>query len=78
MVFEIHSDIRVYIGGPVEQDNLYFIHSIPEMIPDSIEIAQGMKICLCALGQSPIMPIKSAFQYFSDEFEKYFKDSKNK
>jgi putative transcriptional regulator len=42
LVFEIHSDIRVYIGGPVEQDNLYFIHSIPELIPDSIEIANGM------------------------------------
>ena len=29
-------------GGPVEQDNLYFIHRIPELIPDSIEISNGI------------------------------------
>lgn len=36
------SDIRVYNGGPVEQDNLYFIHTSPDLIPDSIEIADGI------------------------------------
>jgi putative transcriptional regulator len=29
-------------GGPVEQDNLYFIHNIPELIPNSIEISNGI------------------------------------
>jgi len=36
------SDFMVYNGGPVEQDNLYFIHKSPELIPDSIEISKGI------------------------------------
>tara|TARA_R110000787_G_scaffold86285_12_gene184141 strand:- start:20685 stop:21245 length:561 start_codon:yes stop_codon:yes gene_type:complete len=39
---ELDSDIPVYNGGPVEQDNLYFIHKIPELIPNSIEISNGI------------------------------------
>lgn len=39
---EIDSSLRIYNGGPVEQDNLYFIHRIPELIPDSIEISNGI------------------------------------
>ncbi|MEM7187183.1 MAG: YqgE/AlgH family protein, partial [Bacteroidota bacterium] len=39
---EVNSDLRVYNGGPVEQDNLYFIHKVPELIPDSIEISNGI------------------------------------
>ncbi|MDC7998176.1 YqgE/AlgH family protein [Gilvibacter sediminis] len=42
LIPEIDSDITVYKGGPVEQDNLYFIHKIPELIPDSVEIASGI------------------------------------
>lgn len=42
LVFEIHADFRVFIGGPVEQENLYFIHTIPHLIPDSIEISKGI------------------------------------
>lgn len=42
LVFEIHCDFRVFIGGPVEQDNLYFIHTIPHMISDSVEISKGI------------------------------------
>ncbi|PZD78220.1 YqgE/AlgH family protein [Mesonia sp. K7] len=38
----IASSFPVYNGGPVEQDNLYFIHKIPELIPDSIEITNGI------------------------------------
>ena len=37
-----HCDLPVYNGGPVEQDNLYFIHRVPKLIPDSIEISQGI------------------------------------
>jgi putative transcriptional regulator len=29
-------------GGPVDDDNLYFIHSVPELIPGSISIADGL------------------------------------
>jgi len=39
---EIASNLPVYNGGPVEQDNLYFIHKIPEIIPNSIEISNGI------------------------------------
>ena len=38
----IKKDFLVYYGGPVEQDNLYFIHKVPSLIPDSIEIAEGI------------------------------------
>lgn len=36
------SDFSIYNGGPVEQDNLYFIHNKPELIPESIEISNGV------------------------------------
>jgi putative transcriptional regulator len=39
---EIDSDFKIYNGGPVEQDNLYFIHNIPDLIPNSIEISNGI------------------------------------
>jgi len=39
---EIEIPLKVYNGGPVEQDNLYFIHKIPELIPESIEISNGI------------------------------------
>jgi len=42
LVPEIKSNFKVYNGGPVEQDNLYFIHKVPELIPDSIEISLGI------------------------------------
>ncbi|HLT34191.1 MAG TPA: YqgE/AlgH family protein [Aquaticitalea sp.] len=35
-------ELKVYNGGPVEQDNLYFIHKVPELIPQSIEISLGI------------------------------------
>ncbi|MBE7653013.1 YqgE/AlgH family protein [Tenacibaculum finnmarkense genomovar finnmarkense] len=42
LVPEIDCDFRVYQGGPVEQDNLYFIHKVPQLIPNSIEVANGI------------------------------------
>lgn len=36
------AQFKVYNGGPVEQDNLYFIHKSPDLIPDSIEISKGI------------------------------------
>ncbi len=42
LVFEIDCDFRVYSGGPVENDNLYFIHNQPNLIPDSIEISKDL------------------------------------
>ena len=39
---EINSDFTIYQGGPVEQDNLYFVHQVPHLIPESIEVANGI------------------------------------
>ena len=39
---EINVNFPVFNGGPVEQDNLFFIHQIPHLIPNSIEISNGV------------------------------------
>ena len=39
---EIDCDFHVYQGGPVEQDNLYFVHRVPELIPNSLEVSNGI------------------------------------
>ena len=39
LIPEINCSFKIYQGGPVEQDNLYFIHKIPELIPDSIPVS---------------------------------------
>ncbi len=42
LIPEIKGSFKIYNGGPVEQDNLYFIHKIPDLIPNSIEISNGI------------------------------------
>ena len=42
LIPEIEANFKIYNGGPVEQDNLYFIHNIPDLIPNSIEISNGI------------------------------------
>jgi putative transcriptional regulator len=42
LIPEIEIPFKVYNGGPVEQDNLYYIHKTPTLIPDSIEISPGL------------------------------------
>lgn len=42
LVPDTDAEFKVYNGGPVEQDNLYFIHKIPDLIPESIEISLGI------------------------------------
>lgn len=39
---DIFCDFTIYQGGPVEQDNLYFIHKVGNLIPESIEIDNGI------------------------------------
>ncbi|WP_298766591.1 YqgE/AlgH family protein [uncultured Polaribacter sp.] len=39
---EIACEFNIYQGGPVEQDNLYFVHRIPQLLEDSIEVANGI------------------------------------
>ena len=42
VVTEIEIPFQLYNGGPVEQDNLYFIHKVPHLIDGSIEISDGI------------------------------------
>ena len=42
LIDEIDSPFQVCNGGPVEQDNLYFIHKVPHLIGNSIEISNGI------------------------------------
>lgn len=42
LVPDVEANFKIYNGGPVEQDNLYFIHNIPDLITDSIEISNGI------------------------------------
>ena len=42
LVKEIEIPFPVFNGGPVEQDNLYFIHKVPHLINCSVEIANGI------------------------------------
>ena len=39
---EISSKHVIYSGGPVSEDNLYFIHRVPKLIPNSISIGDGI------------------------------------
>jgi putative transcriptional regulator len=36
------SNLPVYLGGPVQRDNLFFIHSLGNIISNSIEIKKGL------------------------------------
>ena len=42
LIPEIESDLIIYNGGPVSKENLYFTHRVPDLIPESIEIANGI------------------------------------
>jgi putative transcriptional regulator len=35
-------DCPIYCGGPVQNDNLYFLHTLGDVIPDSTEISEGI------------------------------------
>lgn len=38
----VTEEFRIYDGGPVEKDNLYFIHSKPDLIPNSVQIDENI------------------------------------
>lgn len=42
LITEINVPLQVFNGGPVEQDNLYFIHKVPQLIDNSVEISDGI------------------------------------
>lgn len=35
---EIKFDFNLYKGGPVDMDNLYYIHKIPDLLPGCVEV----------------------------------------
>lgn len=37
-----HFDGDVFIGGPVDSDRVYFLHTIPELIPHSVHIFDNL------------------------------------
>ena len=42
LIPKVKSNFPIYNGGPVQQDNLYFIHKIAELVPESIETSKGL------------------------------------
>lgn len=42
LVPDLECHFQVFNGGPVEQNNLYFLHTLPDLIPNSIEISDGI------------------------------------
>jgi len=36
------SEHRIYFGGPVQRDQLFYVHTLGEVIPNSIPIAPGL------------------------------------
>tara|TARA_B100001057_G_scaffold474510_1_gene540178 strand:- start:629 stop:1171 length:543 start_codon:yes stop_codon:yes gene_type:complete len=39
---EIVSDLKLYYGGPVDQDNLFVVHNAGHLVPDSIKIDNNL------------------------------------
>ena len=42
LIPEFNIDFPIYNGGPVEKENLYFIHKIPSLIRNSIKIKDNI------------------------------------
>jgi len=38
----IGKDYKIYNGGPVNKDNLYYIHNLPDLIPNSIKVSNNL------------------------------------
>ena len=38
----IKTPFPVYFGGPVEQDNLFFVHTLGVLVPGSVQIQEGL------------------------------------
>ncbi|MEI7594195.1 MAG: YqgE/AlgH family protein [Bacteroidota bacterium] len=35
-------DFPIYLGGPVQKDNVFFIHTLGDIIPESVKIIDGL------------------------------------
>lgn len=38
----INCTFKIYQGGPVEQDNLYFLHRVPQLLDKSMPVSNGV------------------------------------
>ena len=45
LIPEIKIEFNIFNGGPVEQDNLYFIHNVPNLIANSISVTNEIYWC---------------------------------
>jgi len=43
---EIPSNIQLWNGGPVDTTNMYYIHNVPDLVPDSIVIDESKDLYL--------------------------------
>ncbi|MDD2960835.1 MAG: YqgE/AlgH family protein [Muribaculaceae bacterium] len=41
---EIDTEIPLYIGGPLSDDRLFYMHTLGNIIPDSVEVVPGLYI----------------------------------
>lgn len=39
---EVENDFKVFDGGPVEKDKLYFIHNVPSIVTGGLKIAEDL------------------------------------
>ncbi len=42
VINEVYTDFPVFIGGPVEQNTLHYVHRLGDVIEDSIELVDGL------------------------------------
>lgn len=42
LIPNVKSSFKVFDGGPVERDKLYFIHNVPELIKNGLKISDGI------------------------------------
>lgn len=41
---ETSESIPVFVGGPVHNDRLYYLHTLGSLIPDSVEVVSGLYV----------------------------------
>ncbi len=41
---DVNEEVPVFVGGPVHDDRLYYMHTLGSAIPDSVEVADGLYV----------------------------------
>lgn len=39
---DVHAKFKIYLGGPVEPESLYFLHNVPHLIENSVKICENI------------------------------------